>query len=370
MFSIGIIEAVPIPQIGTEPKAPMLDGCEPGALWCVPSGRPMTERTGATMPFDITLSDIQAAAARIAGHVRRTPTYHSAGLSERLGVETWVKLESLQLGGSFKVRGCFNKLAGLTEAELARGVVTVSGGNHAIAVSLVARAMGTRALVLMPRATPTLNIRLTEQAGGTVELCEDSIAAFARAEEHAARGMVHVHSYDDPAIIAGHGTLGLEIAADAGGRLDHVFVSIGGGGFSAGVGAALKGLDPAVRLHGVETEGATTMTQALAAGEPVPIRATSIARTLGAPFATQRTMAAAGQFLEDIAIVPDVDAVRELLWVLQNERVLVEPAAACVVAAALAKKQAFQPGERVCLVLCGSNVALGDIESWRKNFAL
>ena len=114
----------------------------------------------------------------------------------------------------------------------------------------------------------------------------------------------------------------------------------------------------------------TKAAQALAAGEPVPIRATSIARTLGAPFATQRTMAAARQFLEDIAIVPDVDAVRELLWVLQNERVLVEPAAACVVAAALAKKQAFQPGERVCLVLCGSNVAMGDIESWRKNFAL
>ena len=322
------------------------------------------------MPFDVTLADIQAAAGRIAGKVRRTPTYYSAGLSARLGVETWVKVESLQLGGSFKVRGCYNKLMGLTEAELKRGVVTVSGGNHAIAVSLVARSMGARALVLMPKTTPALNIHLTQQAGGEVELCDDSIAAFAKVEEYAAQGMVHVHSYDDPAIIAGHGTLGLELAADAGGRLDHVFVSIGGGGFSAGVGAALKGLDPAVRLHGVETEGATTMTQALAAGQPVAIRPTSIARTLGAPFATERTIAAARQFLEEIVLVSDAEAVRELVWVLQNGRVLLEPAAACVVAAALARKDSFRPDERVCLVLCGSNVALEDIASWRSEFAV
>lgn len=322
------------------------------------------------MPFDVTLADIQAAAGRIAGKVRRTPTYHSAGLSARLGVETWVKVESLQLGGSFKVRGCYNKLMGLSEAELKRGVVTVSGGNHAIAVSLVARALGARALVLMPKATPALNIQLAQQAGGEIELCEDSIVAFAKAEDFARQGMVHVHSYDDPAIIAGHGTLGLELAADAGGRLDHVFVSIGGGGLAAGVGAALKGLDPAVRLHGVETEGATTMTQALAAGQPVAIRPTSIARTLGAPFATERTMAAARQFLEEIVVVPDAEAVRELLWVLQNGRVLLEPAAACVVAAALARKDSFRPDERICLVLCGSNVALEDIARWRAEFAI
>ena len=322
------------------------------------------------MEFDVSLADVQAAAARIAGKVRRTPTYRSAGLSERLGVETWVKFESLQLGGSFKVRGCFNKLMGLHGSELERGVVTVSGGNHAIAVSLVAREVGTRALVLMPKATPALNIRLTEEAGGEVELCEDSIEAFAKAGDYAARGMIHVHSYDDPAIIAGHGTLGLELAADAGGRIDHVFLSIGGGGFSAGVGAALKGLDPAVRLHGVETEGATTMSQALAAGQPVPIRPTSISRTLGAPFAPERTKAAARQFLEEIVVVPDAEAVRELVSVLQNERVLLEPAAACTVAAALSRKDRFRPGERICLVFCGSNVALEDIESWRKSFGV
>jgi threonine dehydratase len=132
----------------------------------------------------------------------------------------------------------------------------------------------------------------------------------------------------------------------------------------------MKGLDPALRIHGVETEGATAMTQALAAGKPVPIRPTSIARTLGAPFATERTMAAARQFLEDIVIVPDAEAVREITWVLQNGRVLLEPAASCVVAAALARKALFQPGERVGLVLCGSNVALDDIAAWRTQFGV
>ncbi|MGQ3281678.1 threonine ammonia-lyase [Bosea sp. (in: a-proteobacteria)] len=322
------------------------------------------------MHFDVTLADIQAAAARIAGKIRRTPTFYSAGLSARLGVETVVKVESLQLGGSFKVRGCFNKLMGLSEAERARGVVTVSGGNHAIAVALVAKTMGCRALVLMPQNAAAFNVEMARGLGAEIELCADSIEAFAKAEDYAAQGMTNVHSYDDPAIIAGHGSLGLEMNNDAGGRLDHVFISIGGGGFAAGVGAAMKGLDPALRIHGVETEGATAMTQALAAGQPVPIRPTSIARTLGAPFATERTMAAARQFLEDIVIVPDAEAVREITWVLQNGRVLLEPAASCVVAAALARKELFQPGERVGLVLCGSNVALDDIAAWRTQFGV
>ncbi|OYW69024.1 MAG: hypothetical protein B7Z40_00405 [Bosea sp. 12-68-7] len=322
------------------------------------------------MHFDVTLADIQAAAARIAGKIRRTPTFYSAGLSARLGVETVVKVESLQLGGSFKVRGCFNKLMGLSEAERARGVVTVSGGNHAIAVALVAKTMGCRALALMPQNAAAFNVEMARGLGAEIELCADSIEAFAKAEDYAAQGMTNVHAYDDPAIIAGHGSLGLEMNNDAGGRLDHVFISIGGGGFAAGVGAAMKGLDPALRIHGVETEGATAMTQALAAGQPVPIRPTSIARTLGAPFATERTMAAARQFLEDIVIVPDAEAVREITWVLQNGRVLLEPAASCVVAAALTRKALFQPGERVGLVLCGSNVALDDIAAWRTQFGV
>jgi threonine dehydratase len=322
------------------------------------------------MKFDVTLADIQAAAARISGRVRRTPTWASAGLSARLGVDTWVKLESLQLGGSFKLRGCFNRMLAMSDRERAAGVVTVSGGNHAIAVALAAQALAMRATVLMPEGSAPYNVALTRAAGAEVQFEPDAAACFRRAEELAGRGMTAVHPYDDRAIIAGHGTLGLELITDAGGRVDHVFLSIGGGGFAAGVGAALKGLDPAVRIHGVETEGATAMSEALAAGRPVAIEPRSIARTLAAPFVTERTLAAARQFLEEVVVVPDAAAVREIDWVLQHGRVLLEPAASAVIAAAEARKESFGPDDRVLLVLCGSNVALEEIAAWRHRFAV
>ena len=322
------------------------------------------------MKFDVTLADIQAAAARISGRIRRTPTWHSAGLSGRLGVETWVKVESLQLGGSFKLRGCFNRMMAMSDRERAAGVVTVSGGNHAVAVAIAAKALDIRATVLMPEGSAVYNVELTRAAGADVMFEPDAAGCFQKAQELAGRGMTAIHPYDDPAIIAGHGTLGLELTTDAGGRIDHVFLSIGGGGFAAGVGAALKGLDPAVRIHGVETEGATAMSEALAAGAPVTIRPSSIARTLAAPFVTERTLAAARQFLEEVVVVPDAEAVREIDWVLQHGRVLLEPAASAVVAAAQARKESFKPGERVVLVLCGSNVALDEIAEWRTRFGV
>ena len=321
------------------------------------------------MEFDVTLADIEAAAKRIAGRVRRTPTYVSSALSERLGVETVVKFEGLQDAGSFKVRGCYNKLLSLTEDERQRGVVTTSGGNHAIAVSHVAGRLGIDALVLMPKVTPAFNIGLTKAAGGNIELCEDAAEAFAKAEAYGKAGRTFVHPYDDPLIIAGHGTLGLEMLDD-GGALTHAFFSIGGGGFGAGVAAALKGRNPAVRIHGVETEGAETMTRALAEDKPVTIKPSSLARTLGAPFVTDRTLGAAKRFLEEVVIVSDRDAVAELLDLLRSERVLVEPAASAVVAAALARRSRFKKGDRVGLILCGSNAAFGDVLEWKGRFGL
>lgn len=321
------------------------------------------------MIFDVSLDDILQAETRIAGRMRQTPAYASEAVSARLGSAAVLKLECLQQTGSFKVRGCFNKLLSMSDTERARGVVTVSGGNHAIAVSQVATVLGSKALVLMPKTVAPFNIALTRAAGGEVELCEDAIAAFAKADEYAALGRTNVHSYDDPLIIAGHGTVGLEFAQQAKG-LTHVLISIGGGGFAAGVGAAMKGLNPALHIIGVETEGATTMTEALEAGKPVQMRPTSIARTLGAPFATMRTMAAARAFLDEIVVVPDREAVSELVWLLQNERVLVEPAAACVLAAAMARRDIFGRDAKVGLILCGSNVALEDVSSWRTQFGV
>jgi threonine dehydratase len=321
------------------------------------------------MTFDVSLADIRAAAARIRGHVRETPTYVSDALGARLGRRTIVKFECLQRTGAFKLRGAVNKLLTMSAAERAAGVVTVSGGNQAISLSSAASALGVDALVLMPKAAAPFNIALTKAAGGAVELHEDAIAAFAAADAHVAAGRTNVHGYDDPVVIAGNGTVGLEMG-EAAPDLTHVFVSIGGGGFAAGVAAALKGLQPSVTVIGVETEGATTMTQALAANAPVPIRPTSIARTLGAPFATARTLAAARAFLDRIEVVSDKDTVASLVDILQAERVLVEPAAACVLTAAERLAPSLPADAVVGLVLCGSNVALEDVAAWRASFGV
>jgi threonine dehydratase len=321
------------------------------------------------MEFDVALADIEAARARVAGQVRATPTWRSDALSRRLDAEVFLKLECLQLGGSFKMRGVLNKLATMDEAARARGIVTVSGGNHAIATAEAARATGTRALVTMPSVTPAYNVERTRAAGAEVELCESAAIAFARAQELGRAGMTFVHPYDDPAVIAGHGTLGLELAEAVPGMTD-VFVSIGGGGFMSGVAAAVKGRLPSARVHGVETQGAETMTRALAAGRPETIAPSSIARTLGAPFATERTMAAARRFLEGIEVVPDAEAVAELDALVADEHVWCEPAASCTVAAALRLRARLGARPRIVLVLCGSNVAFDDVARWRVQFGL
>ena len=321
------------------------------------------------MEFDVALADIEAARARVAGQVRATPTWRSDALSRRLDADVFLKLECLQLGGSFKMRGVLNKLATMDEAARARGIVTVSGGNHAIATAEAARATGTRALVTMPSVTPAYNVERTRAAGAQVELCESAAIAFARAQELGRAGMTFVHPYDDPAVIAGHGTLGLELAEAVPGMTD-VFVSIGGGGFMSGVAAAVKGRLPSARVHGVETQGAETMTRALAAGRPETIAPSSIARTLGAPFATERTMAAARRFLEGIEVVPDAEAVAELDALVADEHVWCEPAASCTVAAALRLRARLGARPRIVLVLCGSNVAFDDVARWRVQFGL
>jgi len=321
------------------------------------------------MEFDVALADIEAARARVAGQVRATPTWRSDALSRRLDADVFLKLECLQLGGSFKMRGVLNKLATMDEAARARGIVTVSGGNHAIATAEAARATGTRALVTMPSVTPAYNVERTRAAGAQVELCESAAIAFARAQELGRAGMTFVHPYDDPAVIAGHGTLGLELAEAVPGMTD-VFVSIGGGGFMSGVAAAVKGRIPSARIHGVETQGAETMTRALAAGRPETIAPSSIARTLGAPFATERTMAAARRFLDGIEVVPDAEAVAELDALVAEEHVWCEPAASCTVAAALRLRARLGARPRIVLVLCGSNVAFDDVARWRVQFGL
>ncbi len=194
-----------------------------------------------------------------------------------------LKLECLQKTGSFKPRGAFNKMLTLSSEERGRGVVAVSGGNHAQGVAYAAQQLGHRAVICMPRTTPANYLEATRGYGAEIVLTPDIASAFARAQELQADGMTLVHPFDDPLVAAGQGTIGLEIHEDAP-DATHVFISIGGGGLLAGVATALRGQNPKVQIIGVETEGADAMTRALAAGQPVELPAiTSIARTLGAP---------------------------------------------------------------------------------------
>ncbi len=311
--------------------------------------------------MDLSLEDIQNARERIRGRVSRTPLVSSATLSARLGAQVYLKLELFQKTGSFKVRGAFNKALSIPAERRGRGLAAVSGGNHAQAVAYVATQLGLPSVILMPEKTPRNYIEATRGYGAEVVLVESSTVAFQKIGAYQAQGWTTIHPFDDPLVMAGQGTVGLEILEDLPDVTD-VVASIGGGGFIAGVAAAVKALRPQARIWGVETEGADAMARALAAGHPVHLDAiTSIARTLGAPAVSERTLEMARNYLESVTVVPDREAVVALRFLLERAKVLAEPAAACTLAAAERLRSRFTRDSRLVLVLCGGNVAVDDL---------
>ena len=312
------------------------------------------------MPDDLTLSHIQAARQRIAPCIRRTPLTPSATLSERLKTNVYVKLEIFQKTGSFKVRGAFNKALSLLPEERGRGIVAVSGGNHAQAVAYMARALGLKSLVLMPESTPRNYVEATRGYGAEVKFAPTAAAAFAAVSEYEKDGWAYVHPFDDPLVMAGQGTVGLEIMEDVP-QVTDVIISIGGGGFMGGVATAVKSLKPSIRVWGVETEGADCMSKSIAAGQIVTLDAiTSVARTLGAPAPTERTLEIAKRLLETVTVVPDKEAVQAMKFILERLKVLTEPAASCTLAAADRLKEHFSSERHVVLVFCGGNISMED----------
>ena len=309
----------------------------------------------------VTLADIQRAQERIFPFVRRTPLVRNSTLSDRLHTNLYLKLEVFQKTGAFKVRGAFNKILSLSHEERRQGVVAVSGGNHAQAVAYAARTIGTKALVLMPEITPRNYVDATREYGAEVVLTRTMVEAFDQVRAYEERGWVFIHPFDDPMVIAGQGTIGLEILEDAP-QLTDVIVSIGGGGLAGGVATALKALEPGVRIWGAETKGADSMAQALAAGCVVHLPAiTSIARTLGAPAVSDKTLAIAQRYLEGVTVVSDAEAITALKFLLERAKVLTEPAASCTLAAAERLRTHFSVDRHVVLILCGGNIALDDL---------
>lgn len=312
------------------------------------------------MPDVLSLSQIQAARQRIAPCVRRTPLTPSAALSERLRANVYVKLEIFQKTGSFKVRGAFNKALSLRPEERGRGIVGVSGGNHAQAVAYVARALGLKALLLMPESTPRNYVDATRGYGAEIKFAPNASAAFAAVAEYEKDGWAYIHPFDDPLVMAGQGTVGLEILDDVP-QVTDVILSIGGGGLMGGVATAVKALKPSVHVWGVETEGADCMSKSIAAGEIVTLDSiTSVARTLGAPSPTERTMEIAKRLLESITVVSDSEAVSAMKFILERLKVLTEPAGSCTLAAADRLRANFSSERHVVLVLCGGNISSED----------
>ena len=310
---------------------------------------------------ELTLKEIQNARQRIAPCILRTPMTTSATLSERLKTNIYLKLEVLQKTGSFKVRGAFNKALSLKPEERDRGIVAVSGGNHAQAVGYVARSLGLRSLVLMPESTPRNYVEATRNYGAEVKFAANAAAAFSEVAEYEQQGWAYIHPFDDPLVMAGQGTAGIEILDDVPQATD-VILSIGGGGLMSGVATAIKSLKPAVRIWGVETEGADCMARSLAAGKIVTLEAiTSIARTLGAPAPSERTFEMAKRYLESVTVVPDSEAASALMFLLERLKVLTEPAASCTLAAAERLRDQFGPERHVVLMLCGGNIAVEDL---------
>ncbi|MER6558881.1 threonine/serine dehydratase [Streptomyces sp. NPDC001027] len=315
----------------------------------------------------IGISDIEAAAARIAGHVVRTPTVPSPGLSSLLGVPVTAKLELLQRTGSFKARGATAKLLSLGEAERAAGVVAVSGGNHGVALAVMAAALDVKATVVMPRSAPARSVETAEAAGASVRLTDGMDAAFALVERLRDEGLTLVHPFDDPLVVAGQGTVGLELAADAG-ELTDVLVSIGGGGLIAGVAAALRALRPKVRIWGVETQGAQAMSQALAAGGPVPVALSSIVTTLSAPSVSRLTYDHVRALVTEVLLVSDREAVQGSVEFAEHAKVWTEPAAGCLLPAARRVVERVGDGVRLGLVVCGGNATTADMRAWTDRF--
>ncbi|WP_374573409.1 threonine/serine dehydratase [Phenylobacterium sp.] len=312
--------------------------------------------------MSVTLADIEAAAGRLAGHAVTTPLIESLALNERLGARVLIKPETLQRVGAFKFRGAYNRLSQLSEAERRRGVVAFSSGNHAQGVALAAKLLGVPALIVMPSDAPKVKLDATRGYGAEIRLFDrltEDRAAIA-AEVAAERGATVVPSYDDPHIIAGQGTLGLELArqADAlGASLDLVISPLGGGGLMSGVSTAIRALSPATQFVGVEPAGYDDTLQSLRAGRRITLKpsARTLCDALESPAPGELTFPILQRNLADVAVVDDAEVAEALRYAFSALKLVVEPGGAAGLAALLAGKVAAA-GKTVGLVLSGGNV--------------
>jgi threonine dehydratase len=319
----------------------------------------MTEQS--SLPADdlvVHFAEIEAARDRIAGSIDTTPCRKSENLSRRAGCQVYLKLDNLQRTGSFKERGAANKLMTLPESERARGVIASSAGNHAQAVAYHGTKLGIDTKIVMPEGTPLVKVTRTRAFGGKVVLEGSNYdEAYRCATEIAEReDRCFVHPFDDPAVIAGQGTLGLEIL-EQNPYIEAVVVPVGGGGLISGIAAALKETNPRIRVIGVEPQSLPSMRTAIDEGGPVEIPPS---RTLADGIAVRKvgrfTHATVSRYVDEIVTVSEEEIANAILVCLEEEKFMVEGAGAAPVAALLAGKLSNIAGRKVCLVVSGGNI--------------
>ncbi len=304
---------------------------------------------------------IQTAHRALQPHIRETPTWEWEGhqLRARIGTATRVllKLELFQHTGSFKPRGALCVMQSLTADERAAGVTAVSAGNHAMAVAYAAGVLGTTAKVVMPRTADPLRVQACRDLGAEVVLAADIAMAFAQAERlQADEGRRFVHPFEGPLTTLGTASLGYEFLRQTG-QLDAILVPIGGGGLAAGIACAVKQLQPRCRVFGVEPAGADSMHRSFAAGSPQSIeRVATIADSLGAPYALPYSFGLCRRFVDELVRIDDDELCAAMALLFVGAKLAVEPAGAAATAALLQRKDQLH-GQRVGVVLCGSNVA-------------
>ena len=321
-----------------------------------------------TSPFTLTLPDFVAARERIAGHITRTPLLTSRQLSERTGFDMRLKAEMFQRVGSYKIRGPLNKFALMPDEQKRRGVVCSSAGNHAQGVALAAKIHGIRAVVCMAaNATPS-KIAATKGYGAEVVLhgtiwdeANEKAKELVRTE-----GLTYVHPFDDEQLIAGQGTLGLEIVQDWP-EVDVVVVPIGGGGLISGVAMAVKGHNPRIKVIGVESSDGPAMQKSLAAGRLETIDCQTVIDGLRVRRVGELNFSVVQRFVDDVVALPDQRIFEAMLWVMERCKLVVEGAAAAPVAALLHGLVKVAPGSRVVAVLSGGNANLDQLRGLKWN---
>ncbi len=308
-----------------------------------------------------TLDAIRAARARLGEMIVETPVRRLEGIAvdNRLGTtQVILKEELFQRTGSFKPRGALTVMMGLSPEALARGVVTLSAGNHAMATAYAARVLGTTAVVLMPNTADPARIQGCRDLGAEVELADDIHRCVSRvAEIESAAGRSMVHPFEGPGTALGTATLGMELCTQAP-DLDAVIIPIGGGGLCAGIAAAVKQIAPRCQVFGVEPEGADTMHRSFAAGSPQAIdKVRTIADSLGAPFAAPYSFALCKRFVDELIMIDD-DMIRDAMrFLFATAKLAVEPAGAAATAALLGPLRSRLDGKRVGIIVCGGNIA-------------